>query len=108
MNTKPITEYSQKALKNISVHLKFSQYDTEPVSKEITFSNYTELSNAVYSIFSAIETIGFNGETGDLVTCAGLAQLGRKLMPINEMQFLDSLLIKNEVLNSNLDFKEIK
>jgi hypothetical protein len=108
MNTKPITEFSPKALKNISDHLEFSNWETEQVLKEVTFSSYIELSHAISSIFSAIETIGFNGEKQDLGMVAGLAIIGRKLLPTSELEFLDSLLIKDKIMNPNTDFKEIE
>ncbi len=106
MNTKPITEFNTNALTNISTYLEFSQFSHEPVTKEITFSNYSEIGFAILAIFSAIEMIGFNGEKADLSTCAGLAEIGKKLVPLVELEFLDNLLIKEKDLNPN--FKEIK
>jgi hypothetical protein len=108
MNTNPITEYSPKALKNISKQLKFSAWENEKVLKHVTFSSYIELNHAISSIFSAIETIGFNGEKSDLGLCAGLAIIGRKLLPTDELEFLDDLLIKDEISNPAKNFKEIE
>jgi hypothetical protein len=101
MNTKPITEYSKEALKNISNNLEFSNWENEQVVKQVTFSSYMEINYALSSIFSAIELIGFNGVKQDLGTCAGLAIIGRKLLPDLELEFLDSLLIKETDSKSN-------
>jgi hypothetical protein len=91
-----ITEYNPTALKEITNHLEFSDWEKEPVVKRITFSDFNDYKNAIYTIFDAIEVIGFNGDKIDLGTCGALAQLGKKLLPIEEMNFLDNLLIKNE------------
>lgn len=107
MHTKPITEYSPEALKNISTYLEFSQFNHEPVLKEITFSNYMEISSAISAIFSAIETIGFYGDKQDLATCLGLAAIGKKLVPIVELEFLDRLLIEKEENNPILKIEDL-
>lgn len=91
-----IKEFNPTALKEISKHLEFSNWEKEPVVKKITFSDFEDLRNSIYTIFDAIEVIGFNGAKIDLGTCAALAQLGKKLMPMEEMSFLDDLLIKKE------------
>lgn len=96
MNTAPIQEYNKNALINIAKHLEFSDWEKEPVIKKITFSDFDDLKNSIYTLFDAIETIGFNGNERDLGTCGALAQLGKKLLPTDEMYFLDSLLIKEE------------
>jgi hypothetical protein len=96
MNTTPIKEYNQKAIVNIGNHLEFNDWEKEPVIKKITFSDFDDLKNSIYTIFDAIETIGFSGNERDLGTCGALAQLGKKLLPTDEMDFLDSLLIKKE------------
>lgn len=106
MKTKPITEFNPTALKQISDHLEFSNFESEPVIQQITFSSFIELSFAISSIFSAIEAIGFNGDKQDLGTCAGLAVIGRKLLPTYELEFLDSLLIKDD--GNKLEFSKIK
>lgn len=94
--TTPIKEFNPTALKGINKHLEFSNWEKEPVIKKITFSDFDDLKNAIYTILDAIEVIGFNGDKIDLGTCGALAQLGKKLLPIEEMNFLDGLLIKKE------------
>lgn len=106
MKAQPITEYNPTALKEIGKHLEFGNWEKEPVKKEITFLDFDDLKNAIYTIFDAIEVIGFNGDKIDLGTCGALAQLGKKLLPIEEMKFLDNLLIKNE--DSKNEFSKIK
>lgn len=101
-----ITEYNKTALKEINTDLEFSKWDKEPVTKIITFSYFDELRNAVYTIFDAIEVIGFNGDKIDLGTCGALAQLGKKLLPTDELNFLDRLLIKKE--DSSKGFSKIE
>lgn len=96
MNAKPIREYNKRALIDIKSSLEFSADEREPVSKEITFSSFIELGYAITNIFTAIEVIAFNGNKMDMATCAGLALLGKKLVPITELEFLDELLIKDE------------
>lgn len=93
-NTK-ITEYNPTALKEINTQLEFSDWDKEPVKKEITFSNFEDLKNSLFTIFNAIEIIGYKGDAIDLGTCGALAEIGKKLLPTDEMCFLDSLLIKS-------------
>ncbi|WP_269686502.1 hypothetical protein [Flavobacterium lacustre] len=107
MSTKTITEYSPEALKNISTYLEFSQFEQEPVLKEMTFSNYSEIGYALSAIFSAIETIGLYGDKADLATCGGLATIGKKLVPDVELEFLDKLLIEKEVENIALKIKDL-
>lgn len=106
MSLQPITEYSKKGLKNISEHLELSDWEAEPVVKQITFSNFADLKNSLYSILDAIEIIGYNGEKKDMATCAGLAELAKKMLPTEEMDFLDSLLIKTD--NNKKEFSKIE
>lgn len=94
MKTKPIREYSTNAIIDIAKHLEFSDWEKEPVQKQITFLNFEDLKNGLFSILNAIEIIGYNGNAIDLGTCGALAELGKKLLPTEEMCFLDSLLIK--------------
>jgi hypothetical protein len=96
MKTQPITEFNPTALKEINSNLEFSTWEKEPVIKQITFSDFNDYKNAIYTLFDAIEVIGFNGDKIDLGTCGALAQLGKKLLPNEEMDFLDNLLIKKE------------
>ncbi|MGR3790438.1 hypothetical protein ACUXZJ_05940 [Flavobacterium sp. TN-1] len=96
MNTKPIREYSTNALIDIAKHLEFSDWDKQPVAKIVTYESFDDIDTTLRIIFDAIEFIGFNGQERDLATCSGLAQIGKKLLPTNELGFLDSLLIKKE------------
>lgn len=91
-NTK-ITEYNKTALKEISSNLEFSNWEKEPVKKEITFVDFEDLKNSLFSILNAIEIIGYKGDAIDMGTCGALAEIGKKLLPTDEMYFLDSLLI---------------
>jgi len=94
--THPITEYNPTALKEIDEHLRFSKYSDYPVVKTITYLNFACIMDDLTTILTAIEVIGYQGSKEDLGTCAGLAEIAKKLLPRNEMYFLDSLLIKNE------------
>ena len=106
MSPTPIKEYSKNALINIAKHLEFSNYEREPVTKTITFQDYNDIFLHLNTILSSIETIGFFGQKEDMGLCGGLAQLAQKLLPLNELDFLDSLLIKKE--DSKEDFEKIK
>jgi hypothetical protein len=90
----PITEYNPKALKEISKNLEFGNWEKEPVTKQITYQDYESIGIDLRTILNAIEIIGFNGQVQDLAICASLAKIGEKLLPVNELEFLDSLLIK--------------
>jgi hypothetical protein len=105
MNTKP-TDYSKNALIDIAKNIEFSDWEKEPVQKQITFSNFEDLKNGLYSILNAIEIIGYKGDATDLGTCGALAELGKKLLPTEEMCFLDSLLIKKD--DSKNEFSKIE
>ncbi|TRX39069.1 hypothetical protein [Flavobacterium restrictum] len=94
--TTPIREYNKNALIDIAKHLEFSDWEKQPVIKIITHQDFNDLGLNLLTILTAIEFIGFNGQSQDLGTCAGLAQIAQKLLPMNELDFLDSLLIKKE------------
>lgn len=97
MNTKPIEEYSKNALIDIAKYLEFSEeYSKEPVTKPFNFTDFESIGIDLITLLNAIEFIGYNGTQSDAGTCAGLAQIAQKLLPMNELRFLDSLLIKNE------------
>lgn len=107
MNSKPIREYSKKALINIANHLEFSdKYSKEPVTQNICYTDFESIGIDLITMLNAIEFIGFNGSDKDLGTCAGLAQIAQKMLPNNELKFLDSLLIKTE--NSKEVFEKIE
>lgn len=91
-----ITEYNQNALKEISRNLDFSEYENEPVKIEYRFRDFEDISITLRTLLNAIEFIGFNGQVQDLGTCASLAQIAEKLLPVNELCFLDKLLIKTD------------
>lgn len=99
MNSKLITEYNKEALTQISKHLEFSTWDKEPVHQEITNPNFVSIAYNLKTLLSAIEFIGFNGDKDDLATCAGLAEIANKIVPISQMEFLDDLLINKERYN---------
>ena len=106
MKTKPITEYNPKALMDIQKHLNFSDiFKDEPVYKTITHTDFESIGVDLITILNAIETIGHNGNDTDLGTCAGLAQIAQKILPLKKLCFLDSLLIKKE--NSKEVFNKI-
>lgn len=107
MNTKPIREYSRKAIIDIAKHLEFSdEYTKEQVVQNIYHTDFESKGSDLITMLNAIEFIGFNGSDGDLQTCAGLAQIAVKMLPNNELRFLDSLLIKKE--NSKEVFDKIE
>ncbi|PDS23558.1 hypothetical protein [Flavobacterium branchiophilum] len=107
MNAKPITEYSKNALIDCEKHLKFSnEYVKEPVVQNIHYTNFESIGVDLITILNAIEFIGYNGNETDIGTCAGLANIAIKLLPNNELRFLDSLFIKKE--NSTEVFEQIK
>lgn len=97
MNTKPITEFNPNALKN--VELKFSDWEKEPVNMQIRFNNFYSISSDLLTLLDAIEIIGFDSDS-NAGTCAGLAQIAKKIIPFNEMSFLDDLFLKK------VDFKD--
>lgn len=94
MKTQPITELNKEALKDIGSYIENSNWKEEPVIKKITFNNFSDLNCNISAILQAIEMIGFNGTEIDLSVCASLACIARKLLPNNEMEFLDNLLVK--------------
>lgn len=96
METKNIKEYNPKALKAIKDTLSFSENDSEPVKIELSFTDFQDITYTVRTILDAIEIIGYNGSSTDLDTCAGLAEIAKKLLTHNQHEFLDNLLIKNK------------
>ena len=105
MKTQPITEYSKKALENVGNYIELNDWEKEPVIKKVTFYNFSDLNCSVSAILQAIEIIGYQGNESDLSTCASLACIARKLLPSEEMEFLDKLIIKEE--RNKEDFKLI-
>ncbi len=103
METKQITEYNPKALKDKNIN--FSNWEEKPVLVELNFQNYNCLLSKVHILLYAIESIGYNNDTENLVTCGGLAELCRMILPNKEMELLDSLLIKNK--NTEKDFVKL-
>lgn len=94
MKTKPITDVNLQTLRDISDHLQFSDYKQQPVQQTITHNDFNDLVLNLDTILQAIEFIGFNGNERDLSICGGLAQIAQKILPTNEMDFLDRLLLK--------------
>ncbi|QYS88022.1 hypothetical protein [Flavobacterium davisii] len=106
MNTEQFTEYNKKTLININEHLKNSgDFINLPVKKSIHYEDFTSLGIDLMIILNAIECIGYKGENKNLILCAELASIAQKLIPTNELLFLDSLLIKEE--NSKEVFSKI-
>lgn len=105
MKTKQITEYNKKALENIGTYIELNDWEKEPVIKKTTFYNFTDLICSVSAILEAIEVIGYNDQQGNMTTCANLASVARKLLPNDEIEFLDRLLIKED--RTKDDFKLI-
>jgi hypothetical protein len=95
MNTKKITHYNKVALQKADIYIKLSDQDNAPVQKRITFFNHSDLHCNILSILSAIEFMGLNGNKDDLITCGCLANLAQKLLPSDEMEFLDGLIIRD-------------
>lgn len=97
MATKPITEFNPNALKKLK--LEFSDYKTEPVNMQVRFNNFYNVATDLNVLLDAIECLGFETDS-NANTCAGLAQIAKKIIPFNEMSFLDDLFIKK------VDFKD--
>lgn len=106
MKTNPITEYSKKALENIGNYIELSGWEKEPVTKQMNFYNFSDLIGSVSVILEAIEIIGYDGQQTNIATCANLASVARKMLPNEEMEFLDRLIIKEE--RNKEDFQTIK
>ncbi len=96
METNKIIEFNPKALKAINEVLEFSKTDSEPVKLEVSLYDFNDIGLTIETLLKAIEFIGYNGQQSDLETCAGLARIAKKLLPKNELDFLDNLLIKNK------------
>lgn len=106
MKTIPITEYSKKALENVGAYIELNDWEKEPIIKKITFYNFTDLICSVSAILEAIEVIGYNDQQENMTTCANLASVARKMLPNEEMAFIDRLLIKQDMTKN--DFQPIK
>ncbi|REG93001.1 hypothetical protein [Flavobacterium aquicola] len=106
MKTKPITEYSKEALENIGTYIQLNDWEKEPIIKKITFYNFTDLMCSISAILEAIEIIGYDGQQDNRTTCANLASVARKMLPNEELAFMDRLLIKRE--STKDDFITIK
>ena len=96
MSTKQITDVNLQTIRDISEHLQFSDWNAQPVQQTITHKDFNDLALNLGTILQAIEFIGFTGGGRDIGVCAGLAQIAQKILPTNEMDFLDRLLIKRE------------
>lgn len=93
METTPITQFNKENLVNVSKSLHFSNSKIEPVVKHVTFSDFVDISNALHNILEAIEVIGYQGQSGDMAICAGLAGLAKKLLPTEELVVLDEIFV---------------
>lgn len=96
MNKKPITDINLQTLRDISEHIQFSDWDKQPVQQTITHNDFNDIALNISTILQAIEFIGFQGNEKDIAICGGLAQIAQKMLPANELDFLDRLLIKKE------------
>jgi len=103
MKKKPITEINVNALKKN--HLAFGTTKDNPIEVNVTFYNHTDVINSINSILEAIAIIGRTENGNDLYICGSLAELGQKILPYDEAQFLDELLIKN---TSSIPVQEFK
>lgn len=108
MKTNPITEFNKEPLINISNQINLSDYSNEPVFKNVLFQDFSCIGNAIHCILSAIETIGFSGNKEDLAVCGGLAEIAKKLVPLEELEFLDKLLIEKEKFGEKIEFTPIE
>jgi len=106
MKKTPIKLFNPKALIEIEKYLEFSNWDKEPVKQTITYQDFNDIGLDLSAILDAIITIGYNGNEKDISTCASLASIAKKILPINELDFLDSLLIRKNA--SNELFNEIE
>jgi hypothetical protein len=96
MKSTPITGYNKKALIDISKTIEFNDWEKQPVKQIITYGDFNDIGITIKILLDAIEMIGFNGNETDLATCAGLAQIANKIIPLNELNFLDDLLVKRQ------------
>ncbi len=106
MQTKPITEVNINALKKNPLTHRDSE--VEPVKIELDFYNYSHVINTIANIFEAIEIIGTDSsEANNLFICSTLASVGKKLLPQQEAEFLDDLLLKSPHVWKEQDFKNV-
>ncbi|PTD14373.1 hypothetical protein [Flavobacterium columnare] len=103
-----ITEYNPTALDEINEHLKFSDSENEPIKKEIKFECFSDVNYQLVTVLKAIEFIGNYGTETELSICSGLAGIAQNLLPVHELNFLDSLLIKKGNNNPFVPIENIK
>lgn len=108
MKTNPITEFNKDELINVSKFIQFSQYSKEPVVKHVTFQDFSCIGHTINSLLSAIEIIGFSGNKEDLAICGGLAEIAKKLLPSDELEFLDKLFVEKEFLGEQRIFTPLQ
>jgi vesicle coat complex subunit len=66
------------------------------VKQTITHKSYEDLAQNVYFLLEAIEIIAMDGSGNNSGIISWLADLGKKIMPMEEMQFLDTLLLEKK------------
>lgn len=108
MKTQPITEFNKDELMNVSRLIQFSQYSSTPVVKHTTFQDFACIGHTINCLLSAIEIIGFTGNKEDLAICGGLAEIAKKLLPSDELEFLDKLLVEKEYLGEKRIFTPLQ
>ncbi|MGE5944972.1 MAG: hypothetical protein ACM31G_11600, partial [Flavobacteriales bacterium] len=83
-------------LKNILESRNNGGLSNKEVKQTITHGSYNELGSTIYFILEAIEIIAVEGNGNNQGVIAGLAELGKKLMPEDEFELLDSLLLEKK------------
>lgn len=102
MKNKPITKYNANAIKEINKYLEFDSSSDNPIRVEYSFEDFESIAVTIRTLLNAIETIGYSGSsTKDLGLCAGLAEIANKLLPLNELDFLDRLLLNSTTKENN-------
>jgi hypothetical protein len=102
MKNNNFKQYNAQALKDLNKVLNSTQKGA--INIKINIDEYWELMEMIETILETIEFIGFNGSENELTKVGILAKTARKLLPINECNFLDNLLIKesaNSSINTN-------
>lgn len=106
MKTQPPIEFNQKALIDIAQYFEFNTDASEPVLKKIDYEDFESIGHDLTVLLDAIEFIGYNGNKSQSGLCSGLAIIARKILPLDELRFLDSLLIKKD--NGQTTFRKIE
>lgn len=106
MKTKPITDYNQKALIEVNEKLQFTKNDSKTeINVLLSYDSFDEKMNDLSILLDAISVISYQGDSQDSGICGGLSNMAKRLLPYEEMYFLNDLLLKikpdseNEFIN---------